>query len=475
MNMNLAAKVMLTLTLVIAVALITAGLLIGRSTGAAYRGYLTGFQRQQLAAVAGAAGQMAADGADWITVQAWLDQQGAATGATPADEVESGGSGFRGGRGGHAGGQMGAAAITRYLVVDGTSGRPLAAPNVDPVTPEVLAGGVIVPGAPETRVVALGERTPLGRSEERLLTEVNRAILLSALVAGGLAMILGAVLVAGILRPLRALETGVDEVAQGNLTARVAARGNDEVARLAASFNAMAASLQRQEELRRRLVADIAHELRTPLTVLQGNLQAMLDGVYPLERGEIRSVYDETRLLARLVNDLHELAQAEAGNLALARQPVDAGAVAVAVVAAFRATAREREIGLETTVPDRLLLVDADPERLEQMLHNLLGNALRHTPAGGTVGIQVDAVDGWIHFLVTDSGPGIGPDALPHIFDRFYRAGDSRMRADSLTGSAGLGLAIVKALAQAHGGEVGVNSKPGQGATFRIALPQAGA
>jgi two-component system OmpR family sensor kinase/two-component system sensor histidine kinase BaeS len=462
--MNLTTRVLLAFALVIGVALLTASLLIGRSANTAYRGYLSGYQRQRMATYAATAGQIYVENGSWQAVQAWLDQ--AAVGQAHP--------GFRGGRSERNGQQQmqgGPGSVDRYVVVDATSGTPLAAPDVSPVAADRMALGVPVTGAPQAVIVPLGTTGGLGPPEQALLDQINRAILLSALAAGILALLLGGLLVASILRPLRKLETGVAQVAQGDFRARVEVRGGDEIGRLAQNFNSMAASLQQQEELRQRLVADIAHELRTPLSILQGNLQAILDGVYPLELEEIRTVYEETRLLSRLVNDLHELAQAEAGRLSLARQPVAAADVVDHMADSFRVLADSREITLESVTPDRNLRVDADPDRLQQMLHNLLGNAMRHTPADGSIQVGAAAADrDRVRFWVQDSGPGIPADVLPHVFDRFYRADSSRERSADFAGNAGLGLAIVKALAQAHGGEVGVASTVGQGALFWIEL-----
>jgi signal transduction histidine kinase len=233
----------------------------------------------------------------------------------------------------------------------------------------------------------------------------------------------------------------------------------------------MAANLQQQEVLRQRLVADIAHELRTPLSVVQGNLQAILDGVFPLELDEIRTVQEEARLIARLVTDLHELAQAEAGRLPLVRQQVKVATVIQHMANSFRPLAAEKDITLITDLPAGSLTVDADPDRLHQILTNLLGNAIRHTPKDGEVRLAaVEQIDS-IRFSVANSGQGIEPEDLPHIFDRFYRVDTSRERDDNFATNAGLGLAIVKALVEAHGGEIWVESTPGEVAKFTFELP----
>jgi two-component system OmpR family sensor kinase/two-component system sensor histidine kinase BaeS len=245
-----------------------------------------------------------------------------------------------------------------------------------------------------------------------------------------------------------------------------------DVADVARAFNDMADSLQRAEALRRNLMADIAHELRTPLTVLQGNLRALLDGVYPLELGEIATLYDETRLLNRLVDDLRELSLAEAGQLRLNLQATDVRALLQAAAASFApvAEAHAPRVSLAVEVNDGLPLVNTDPDRLAQVVRNLLSNALRHTPGGGKVTVSASAEKKMIRVVVVDTGDGIPADELPYVFDRFYRGDKSRARA---SGGSGLGLAIAKTWVAAMGGEIGVESEPGRGSRFWFTVPVA--
>lgn len=456
---------MLALALVIAVALVTASLLIGRSAGNAYRVYVRGYQQQRLVQLAEQAGARYTSTASWDEVQRWLDSDVSVL-------MPSGGMGNARGQGRGQGRQQQANAVGPVLVVDADTGQPLAASvQADAVDGFLVAAPITVGGE---RVAALASQPTLietGTAEERLLSQVNRAVLVSALAAGAVALLVGWLLVASILRPLRRLETGVAQVAGGDLRARVEVVGNDEIARLAGSFNSMAAGLHEQEVLRQRLVADIAHELRTPLSVIQGNLQAILDGVFPLELAEIHTVQEEARLMARLVTDLHELAQAEAGRLPLVRQQVLVTAVVQHMANSFRPLATERDITLITDLASSSLSIDADPDRLHQVLTNLLGNAIRHTPEGGQVTLAaLGQLDG-VQFSVANTGKGIEPSDLPHIFDRFYRSDTSRERDNNFATNAGLGLAITKALVEAHGGEIWVESSPGKGATFTFELP----
>jgi len=215
-------------------------------------------------------------------------------------------------------------------------------------------------------------------------------------------------------------------------------------------------------------MADVAHELRTPLTVLQGNLRAMLDEVYPLDRAEIATLYDETRLLSRLVDDLRELALADTGQLQLNVQTVEIGETSRAVVASFSAVADAQNVRL-TIEGDERVRVRADPDRLAQILRNLLANALRYTPNGGSITVSAQTLsEDTLRVSVADTGEGIAAEDLPHVFDRFYRGDKSHRRS---SGSTGLGLAIAKAWVEAMGGTIGVESGRRRGSRFWFTLP----
>jgi two-component system OmpR family sensor kinase len=311
--------------------------------------------------------------------------------------------------------------------------------------------------------------------EQSFLDQVNRALLLAGALAGALGILLGLGLSRGLTAPLARLTAAARHIAGGDLSQRVPGTGSAEIAALGRAFNQMAADLEKAEDLRRNMVADVAHELRTPLSVLQGNLRAILDGVYPLEQAEIAALYDETRLLSRLVDDLHELAQAEAGQLHLDLHPTDLFEVVQTTVANFAVAAEAKGVGLTTDWADETtnLPVLADPDRLAQIMRNLLSNALRHTPQGGQITVSATVlpfIPQAVRIVVTDTGEGISPEDLPHVFDRFWRADRSRARE---TAGSGLGLAIARHLVQAHGGEMGVESEVGQGSRFWFSLPVA--
>ena len=308
---------------------------------------------------------------------------------------------------------------------------------------------------------------------ESFLQQVNRATLLAALIAGALALLLGGLITWGITRPIRQLTQAAQAVAAGDLSQRVAAGAGDEVGDLARAFNQMAAELQHAEDLRRQMTADIAHELRTPISVIQGNVEALQDGIFPLTTAALAPIQEKTALLARLVEDLRHLALAEAGQLPLDRHPTDLAALLRHSVVAFQPAAEAKSVRLQVVAEPALPLADLDPQRIEQVLVNLLSNALRHTPAGGLVSLELARSDPH-HLLVrvTDTGAGIPADDLPNVFERFYRVDRARARADDNSGS-GLGLAVARSIVRAHDGEIGVASSPGQGATFWFTLPAA--
>jgi signal transduction histidine kinase len=221
------------------------------------------------------------------------------------------------------------------------------------------------------------------------------------------------------------------------------------------------------------MVADTAHELRTPLTVLQGNLRAILDGVYPLDQAEISRLYDETRLLSRLVDDLRELALADAGQLRLNLRPTDIGEVIRSTADNLSPAAEAQQVSLTTQIAASLPLVRVDADRVAQILRNLLVNALRHTPAGGSVTVTAAEVEAALELAVVDTGEGIAAEDLPHIFERLWQVDRARSRDDRATGGSGLGLSVAQSLVEAQGGRIWAESTPGQGSTFRFTLPVA--
>jgi two-component system OmpR family sensor kinase/two-component system sensor histidine kinase BaeS len=308
-------------------------------------------------------------------------------------------------------------------------------------------------------------------ADQAFLDQINRILFQAGIIAGIMAVVMGLIIARELSAPLGRLAAAARRITQGELNQRVPVQGADEITDLAGAFNEMTTHLQESETLRRNLVADVAHELRTPLSVIQGNLQAILDDVYPMDKAEIASIYDETLILNRLINDLRELAQAEAGQLSLNIQPNDLASLVDSAADVFAELAREKDITLTVAAPDNLPSVQADSDRIQQVLHNLLSNALRHTPEGGTIGVDVELFERELKVTVSDTGPGISTADLPHVFDRFWRADPSRSRE---FGGSGLGLAIARQLVEAHGGQIGVqnNGELGPGSQFWFTLPR---
>jgi signal transduction histidine kinase len=303
------------------------------------------------------------------------------------------------------------------------------------------------------------------------LAGINRALLLAAVVAGLAAVLLTVGLSRRILGPVSTLTAAARRMERGDLSQRVEVQSNDEIGELARAFNAMADGLTRLEDLRRSMVSDVAHELRTPLSNIRGYLEALQDGVVEPKREIIDSLHEEAMLLNRLVDDLQELALAEAGQLRLERQSVAPADLVNRAMEAARAQAAAGGITLQVDLPADLSLVDVDPQRIGQVLGNLLSNALTHTPPGGEVVVAAQARESEVELSVSDTGEGILPEHLPYIFERFYRADKSRSRA---TGGTGLGLAIARQLVEAHGGRIEVESEVGRGTQFTFTLPVAG-
>ncbi len=277
--------------------------------------------------------------------------------------------------------------------------------------------------------------------------------------------------------PLADVMTVADAVADGDLSVRVPETGAGEFGQLARSFNRMTEELERSDQQRRNMTADVAHELRTPLHIIQGNLEGILDRIYEPSDEQIGATLDETKALARLIEDLQTISLAEAGQLALVREAVDMGELLTDIKTSFSPTAEADgvQLLLELEAPNRDgegadLTVEGDPGRLYQVLTNLVANALRHTPVGGTVRLIAQSDGGIVRTIVKDTGSGISTEDLPHIFDRFWRGDRARTRGDGSGG--GLGLAIVRQLVEAHGGHIDVQSVEGEGSVFTISLPR---
>ena len=291
-------------------------------------------------------------------------------------------------------------------------------------------------------------------------TVLAALVVLLALLLVGRAVVRG---IRGSAEPIADLMAAASRVETGDYGARVREEGPRDLRRLARAFNEMSARLEHDEAQRRQLLADVSHELRTPLSVIQGTVEGILDGLYPADRAHLEPILEETQLLERLVEDLRTLSLSETGSLRLHREPVDLGELLAESVAAFRAKADAASVALSSSVDDDLPLLELDQSRFRQVIGNLLDNAVRLTPSGGSVKIRAAAAKDGVTIDVTDTGPGIAADVLPRIFDRFYRSGER--------GGSGLGLPIARSLVEAHGGSIAATSEPGQGTTITIHLP----
>jgi two-component system sensor histidine kinase BaeS len=289
---------------------------------------------------------------------------------------------------------------------------------------------------------------------------------------GLLALAAGAVALIGLGRGFRGtgrtldrLVDGTRRVEEGDYSVRIGTpeRGLRSVRQLARGFDTMVERLDVDERQRRLLLADVSHELRTPLAVIAGNLEAMIDGVHPTDEPHLTAILEETRVMERLIEDLRTMVLSEAGTLPLHREPVDPDVLVDEVVRSFSGAAATAGVTVRAEVPDDLPILDVDPVRVREVLANLVANAIRHTPAGGSVTVSAVVADPWLELRVVDTGPGIDPAVLPHVFDRFVKTAGS--------GGSGLGLAIARSLMEAHGGTLDVASTGSGGTTFRARLP----
>jgi signal transduction histidine kinase len=315
--------------------------------------------------------------------------------------------------------------------------------------------------------IFVGALLPRDPKEDAYLEQTSRAIRVGAVGGTAVALVLAIVLAATLTRPLRELTAATRAVAKGEVH-QVSVRSRDELGQLAASFNQMSADLASSAEARRQMTADIAHDLRTPLTVMTGYLESLRDGVLKPTPARFEVMYNEARHLQRLVEDLRTLSLADAGELPLNKQPESPQALVERAAASFRQQAEQKGVALEVQAADGLPKIPVDAERMMQVLGNLLTNALRYTPGGGSIRLLAVAGRHEVSITVQDSGVGISADALPHVFDRFYRGDGSRRDSD---GESGLGLAIARSLVNAQGGEISARSEPGLGAAFVMVFP----
>ena len=453
-------RLLLAFVLVAAVAVGVVAVLVNRTTTRQFEIYVSQGKRQRAERLAPEFAAYYARTGGWEGVAEWMA------------DLAPGQQGGRGqGRGQGLG--QGSGSSTEWLLLADADGR-VVADSQDNLVGQRLSDADLAAGVPievEGRrvgtLLVAAERAVLESPETEFLRQVNRSLLWAGLAAGVVALVLGLLLARQLTAPLRALTDAAHRLAGGDVP-QVEVRGQDEIGELGGAFNQMARSLARQETLRRNLMADIAHELRTPLTVIRGDLEALLDGVFEPTPEALASLQEETLLLGRLVDDLRALALAEAGQLQLDWEPTDLADLLRGIVDSFDLQAEAQGQSLLLDLPPELPQVQADPQRVRQVVANLVSNALRHAPESGRVVVSAASHREGVQISVVDDGPGIAPEDLPHVFDRFWRGGKPRVEGS------GLGLAIARELVRAHGGRIWVESEPGQGTTFSFTLSVGG-
>lgn len=369
--------------------------------------------------------------------------------------------------------QAGAKRVRPYALADQNGIIVFPAGRYEPgyrLTTEEQASGTPLTVDSEVvgTVIRNEESYQLSGRELAYLERILQTILRAAVIGLTIALLLGVFLAQGFTKPLRWLTKAAQALARGDEVEPVPVRSRDEIGTLAKTFNQMSADLQEANALRRRMTADIAHDVRTPLTVITGYLEAFRDGDLQPSQEQFDTMFAQAQHLGRLVEDLRTLSLADAGELPLFPQKLALKGLLERIGSGFEQQMREKNLQLNINVEPSLPDLRVDPDRITQVLSNLVINALRHTPAGGQITLEARMQADRVILQVIDTGSGIPPEALPHIFERFYRVGTSRHRTH---GESGLGLAIVRSIVEAHGGKIEVESELGQGTIFTIVLP----
>lgn len=340
---------------------------------------------------------------------------------------------------------------------------------------DTLSGDILQDAVPVTideqtvaRLVSARPPDPPDRDEVRYLEGIRSAVTIGAVGAVAVALIVGTLLSQRIMKPLSQLTTAIRAMRGGQLEQRIDIHSRDELGELIDAFNQLSSELHRVQHLRRQMTADIAHELRTPLTVITGYLEGLRNGTLKPTPERLTVLHTEAMHLNRMIEDLRTLSLADAGELKLRREPVQPRTLIERTAAAFEGTAGQQGVTLEVRASESLPSLNVDPERIAQVLANLTSNALRYAPEGSIVTLAAYGANGMVDIRVCDQGPGIPAEKVAHVFERFYRADESRSQQGD---ESGLGLAIVKSIVEAHGGTIAVESERGQGTTFIIHLP----
>ena len=329
-----------------------------------------------------------------------------------------------------------------------------------PITEDGQVIGILIP-----------QRMPFEGNprEVEFIQRINLTLFYGALIGAVIALLLGTFLSRTLTRPIRELTQATHAVSEGDLSQQVPIRSNDELGKLAQAFNKMSNELSRSVNARKQMTADIAHELRTPLSLILGHAEAVHDGVLPPTSENFEIIREEAARLEHLVNDLRILSLADAGELTISPQTIEPQRLLQEVTSLYQYQTQRKNVTLELDIASPLPTIEVDPGRMTQVLTNILDNALRHTPEGGRIVLATKQMQDQIEISIQDSGPGITPEEVSRIFDRFYRTDPSRQRED---GGSGLGLAIAKSIVQAHGGQLSAESEAGNGLKIIITLPK---
>ena len=454
---SLTIKLIIAFLVVSLVGTLLLALVMGRTTTSEFGSFIVAQEQEELARV----------------MSDYYRQQGSWEGVTALLQGSQLGMGPPVGMGppAGAGGQGRGQGRNRITLVDASGTAIIAGTGYE--VGEQVPASVIQRGAPIEvdgevvgTVIQMRGAPVVTAAGTAFLERINLLLIIAAAGATIVALLLGIFLARTLTRPLRELTAATHAVADGELGRNVTVHSHDELGELATAFNQMSTDLAQAQARRRQMTADIAHDLRTPVSIIQGHAEALRDGVLPATEETFILIHDEALRLNRMVEDLRVLSRAEAGELSLSRRSVSVQPWLQKLVEAHRPRAMQRGIALELEVQStETVAMDAD--RMVQVLNNLIDNALRHTPHGGTVTVGARRHGAMMHLFVQDTGPGVAPGELPHLFERFYRGDKSRRRHE---GGSGLGLAIAQSIVELHGGKIWAESTRGKGSTFTVAL-----
>jgi signal transduction histidine kinase len=471
--MSIRQRLLLFFAIVVCAGGFTTVVLVKKATESQFRTFVFSGDADKAKVYAGILGEYYIEHAGWEGLQSFLSEMPAFV-FTKLDEKIKGENGFTAASA-HPYSTISALLSDRITVADyqghivaDTSGKLLGTTH----SAMHLAQGVpIMSDFKRIGTVLVGSMvdSTFTGANEQFLAQLVRSLTIAILVSTAIAALLGFALSIQITRPLAALDDAAKKIAGGDFSAIVPVNGKDEIASLSSSFNAMTGELRQLDESKRRIIADSAHELRTPVTLIRGSLEAMIDGVFPMDLNTIRSVYDETMRLSRLIDMLRELELIDSGGLRLSLGDINVLPSLEKAANLFMMSAGDKDIGIEVVdLGAAALAVRVDALRFDEVLYNLIENAIKYSPRGGKVGLAAGREGLFVLISVDDSGPGIPRPEREKVFERFYRLDKSR--AQDL-GGRGLGLSIAYEIVKAHGGSIHIEDSPLGGARFVVALP----